>query len=89
MEDANNDKDKQSRGKNQVHPVSEVNVTHPFYHTGQPPFSLNILGIITLTISIAVPLISNDLKHSHTLFYSSEEHFLSDNLNKVSSCFKI
>ena len=29
------------------------------------------------------------LKHSHTLFYSSEEHFLSDNLNKVCSCFKI
>ena len=29
------------------------------------------------------------LKHFDTLFYSSEEHFISDNLNKVSKCFKI
>ena len=29
------------------------------------------------------------LKHSDTLFYSSEVHFISDNLNKVSKCFKI
>ena len=32
---------------------------------------------------------SQRLKHFDTLFYSSEEHFISDNLNKVSSCFKI
>ena len=30
-----------------------------------------------------------ELKHFDTLFYSSEEHFISDNLNKVSRCFKI
>ena len=29
------------------------------------------------------------LKHFDSLFYSSEEHFISDNLNKVSKCFKI
>ena len=28
-------------------------------------------------------------KHFDTLFYSSEEHFISDNLNKVSKSFKI
>ena len=30
-----------------------------------------------------------ELKHFDTLFYSSEEHFISDNLNKVSKRFKI
>ena len=30
-----------------------------------------------------------NLKHFDTLFYSSKEHFISDNLNKVSKCFKI
>ena len=32
---------------------------------------------------------STHLKHFDTLFYSSEEHFISDNLDKVSKYFKI
>ena len=48
-----------------------------------------LLADVTMICLTNMKLCNIKLKHFDTLFYSSEEHFLSDNLDKVSKCFKI
>ena len=50
-------------------------------------FFSSVYGSLTLTDSDSN--CEKILKHFDTLFYSSEEHFISDNFNKVSKCFNI
>ena len=57
-----------------------------FFHIVKP--LMPILPLFPI-LSICEKLYWIQLKHFDTLFYSSEEHFISDNLNKGSKCFKI